>query len=392
MYKNLISNGDFSFGDIGFNAERKKLFKLDVDVNPADFNSLAASYGDHTTGNGNMLIINGSVNRSAIVWEQTVDIVPNANYDFSLWTSTWFKDKPAQFELLINNEIIDDFSAPPSTGVWKEFTTTWKAGNDVSEAKIAVRNLKFAFVGNDFALDDIAFERLELGLPSNRDDVLLGTKGNDTIDGLGGDDVIDGGKGNDVLLGRNGKDTLIGGRGNDNLNGGKDDDILRGDQGRDKLDGERGDDTLFGGSSRDELIGGLGNDSLDGGGGGDWLYGGQGRDELTGGGGRDLLDGGTEDDLLNGGGGNDKLTGGLGNDLLTGGGGKDLFIFSAGSGRDVITDFEAGRDRIGLSGGLTFGSLRFKGSNIIVRDSRETLAKLDGFNATTLSEADFITV
>ena len=70
MYKNLISNGDFSFGDIGFNAERKKLFKLDVDVNPADFNSLAASYGDHTTGMGKHDEINGSANCSAIVWSK----------------------------------------------------------------------------------------------------------------------------------------------------------------------------------------------------------------------------------------------------------------------------------------------------------------------------------
>ena len=44
-------------------------------------------------------------------------------------------------------------------------------------------------------------------------------------------------------------------------------------------------------------------------------------------------------DTLIGGQGDDTLIGGLGNDTLTGGAGCDLFLFEAGDGSDVITDF-----------------------------------------------------
>ena len=47
------------------------------------------------------------------------------------------------------------------------------------------------------------------------------------------------------------------------------------------------------------------------------------------------------DDTLVGEGGDDVLDGGSGDDTLTGGLGDDVFVFEDGSGRDVITDFDA---------------------------------------------------
>ena len=65
--------------------------------------------------------------------------------------------------------------------------------------------------------------------PTDKDDKLYLTDGNDTFDaGLGndeiwggnGDDIINGGEGDDTLYGNDGNDTLIGGKGNDKLKGG----------------------------------------------------------------------------------------------------------------------------------------------------------------------------
>jgi Ca2+-binding RTX toxin-like protein len=59
---------------------------------------------------------------------------------------------------------------------------------------------------------------------------------------------------------------------------------------------------------------------------------------------------------ISGGDGNDAISGGGGTDSLTGGNGADQFSFGAltdspvGAGRDIITDFVSGTDRIGLSG------------------------------------------
>ena len=49
-------------------------------------------------------------------------------------------------------------------------------------------------------------------------------------------------------------------------------------------------------------------------------------------------------DVIYGGRGNDIIDGGRGNDTLTGGRGDDTFIFRAGFGHDVITDFGCSRD------------------------------------------------
>ena len=175
---------------------------------------------------------------------------------------------------------------------------------------------------------------------TNKKDLLVGGSGNDTIKGLGAMDVLYGRGGNDKLYGGSGKDTLYGGSG---------DDFLFGDGNNDILHGGAGDDTLHGGKSADRLYGEDGDDTLNGGNGDDMLYGGAGSDRLEGGDGNDRLEGGEGDlDVLAGGdgddrlfgdGGNDRLEGGKGSDRLRGGEGADEFLFRAGDGVDVITDF-----------------------------------------------------
>ena len=84
------------------------------------------------------------------------------------------------------------------------------------------------------------------------------------------------------------------------------------------------------------------------------LKGGGGQDTLEGQGGKDRLAGGGGADVLDGGGKADRLEGGKGNDMLTGGKGRDSFVFDAGSGwqgRDIITDYELGKDEIVFDAG-----------------------------------------
>ncbi|MEO0031191.1 MAG: hypothetical protein RIS94_949 [Pseudomonadota bacterium] len=87
----------------------------------------------------------------------------------------------------------------------------------------------------------------------------------------------------------------------------------------------------------------------------DTLSGGKGVDVIYGLGGNDTLSGGPGNDTLYGGDGKDLLIGGTGKDILSGGAGADVFRFTdptespVGIGHDVITDFQAGLDRIDLS-------------------------------------------
>lgn len=63
------------------------------------------------------------------------------------------------------------------------------------------------------------------------DDVLEGGSGNDILCGLGGDDVLIGGSGDDVLVGGAGSDQLDGGSGNDTLYTDADDSVVDGGSG-----------------------------------------------------------------------------------------------------------------------------------------------------------------
>lgn len=80
---------------------------------------------------------------------------------------------------------------------------------------------------------------------STGDDVYLGTKFADIINGKGG---------NDLLKGGNGADKIVGGPGADRLYGGNHDDRLVGGAGADKLIGGKGSDILSGGSGSDTFI------------------------------------------------------------------------------------------------------------------------------------------
>lgn len=80
--------------------------------------------------------------------------------------------------------------------------------------------------------------------PTNKSDVILGTKGNDKIKARGGNDLVCGGKGKDRIDGGGGKDKLFG------------------EGGKDKLLGRGGNDKLDGGGGKDNCIGGPGKDKL----------------------------------------------------------------------------------------------------------------------------------
>ena len=210
-------------------------------------------------------------------------------------------------------------------------------------------------------------------------EVLLGSSGNDTIDGVNGDDTIDGGAGDDRMIGGvgdnvyyvdslrdtvveagwSGYDTILSfvngyqladnvedlylmegvrsgfGNGLDNrIFGNASDNIINGNDGNDSIYGGDGNDSIDGGNQNDTLYGENGDDTLTGGDGGDRLYGREGVDSLIGGEGDDTLDGGAGNDTLTGGAGANQLFGGDGDDSLIGGESYDTI--EGGAGADTI--------------------------------------------------------
>lgn len=227
----------------------------------------------------------------------------------------------------------------------------WAATSDTDGAFFTILAGDDQFFGSDF------------------DDLMAGFGGSDMITGGAGNDSLGGGEGHDNLFGGSGSDYVLGEAGNDHLygqsaNGGPDGsdtlvggdgaDYLQGNAGSDTLDGGNGSDRLNGGADADFVYGGAGNDSANGNLGSDTIDGGSGNDSLRGGQGDDSLIGGTGDDTLMGDLGNDTLVAGQGLDTITGGGGNDVFRFAPGDALvsvgalDVVTDFQAGVDKLAL--------------------------------------------
>ena len=197
--------------------------------------------------------------------------------------------------------------------------------------------------------------------------IVLG--GNDTVRSLLGDDSINSGAGNDLIFGNNGNDQIFGGNDNDTLWGQRDNDIIEGDDGNDRILGNNGNDSLNGGNGSDTLFGGADND---------------------------LLVGGDGNDLIFGQNGNDNLAGGNGLDTLWGGAGSDIFNILRGGNTDRIKDYADGEDKFALGTSLTFEDLTFvkNGNTTQIRFTQNGrnifMAAVENTNLADLDATDFL--
>ena len=159
----LIVNGDFESGNTGFassftNAALNSGAKTYVVVtDPKLSHPSAASYGDHTSGSGLMMAVNGSTSVGDMVWSQTVSVSTGTTYDFGVWHSSWFLPPAGSLQLRINDvDVGPQFATTSPVATWSQFTTTWDSQLSTS-AKIELYDMSTASTGNDYALDDITF-------------------------------------------------------------------------------------------------------------------------------------------------------------------------------------------------------------------------------------------
>jgi hypothetical protein len=181
-----------------------------------------------------------------------------------------------------------------------------------------------------------------LGTPG--DDTINGGSGADTIYGQDGNDTIVGGDSGDTIRGGNGADDISGQGGNDDLFGNVGNDVIRGGDGNDDIDGGAGADVVTGGDGADTILGGDGNDTLSGNLGNDTIYGQDGNDTIVGNENDDWLSGGLGNDRMEGASGNDTMFGGDGNDELHGGSGRNAL--DCGAGRDVASAGPPGETQV----------------------------------------------
>jgi gliding motility-associated-like protein len=166
--RNLIFNGDFSAGNIGFQTDYRY-------YNPGSSNGAQKAYGiinnantwssffsnctDHTSGTGNMMVVDGSNVNSGNdkLWCQTIAVNQNQNYTFEYWVQTVALPIPANIAVVINGETIGTQTAPANTCNWQLRSYVWNSGANTT-AQICIYDRTTAATGNDFAIDDLSFE------------------------------------------------------------------------------------------------------------------------------------------------------------------------------------------------------------------------------------------
>lgn len=166
---NLVTNGDFSVtgpltfpSSSGYNFTSSNTIEGEYFIGnaPASFNNGFEDCDDHTpTSDGNMMIVNGNSSFLTQVWCQTISITPNTNYSFNCWIASLTGASPANLLFSINGNTLGvGILADSTTCTWKKFCQLWNSGT-ATTAQICIVNNNLTAQGNDFALDDISFER-----------------------------------------------------------------------------------------------------------------------------------------------------------------------------------------------------------------------------------------
>lgn len=170
-----LVNGDFEAGNTGFGSDYgyvapsfNALYPegiYTVDSNPNNVHDQWSSFGDHTTGAGLMMIVNGAPDANTWVWRETgITVAQNTTYFFSTWVASSHPANPAHLDFAINGSVIGTLTASPTTGLWQQFYGTWNSGS-ATTADLALVNDNTIRFGNDFVLDDIAFGTSRPGVP-----------------------------------------------------------------------------------------------------------------------------------------------------------------------------------------------------------------------------------
>ncbi|NEP43394.1 MAG: PEP-CTERM sorting domain-containing protein [Okeania sp. SIO2H7] len=136
-----------------------------VGTNPRNHHQYFGSFGDRTTGDGSMMIVNGappSLGGGPLVWAQTIDVTPNTNYNLSAWVASTIERSPARLQFAIDSQAVGSILTASLTnhGLWENLTGSWNSGAKES-INLSIINHNLAWGGNDFALYDISMIPVE---------------------------------------------------------------------------------------------------------------------------------------------------------------------------------------------------------------------------------------
>jgi gliding motility-associated-like protein len=163
-----IPNGDFSstvtnfttdyipgpggaFGPLSIDAS----YMITNDPNIAHTNF--PTFGDHTTGTGNMLVLNGSTIANDDIWCQNIAVAPNTTYTVTVWAANCIASNMPSLQFKINGVNTGvAVTLGAASGIWTPVTAVFTTGPFATTVNICLTDLVLAPSGNDFAIDDFS--------------------------------------------------------------------------------------------------------------------------------------------------------------------------------------------------------------------------------------------
>ena len=167
----IVLNGDFEMGNVNFYSD----YTYVTGYGSMFFGSYSVTtdgqliWGqDHLYGfggTGQFMLIDGAETPNSVIWEQTVNVIPNTHYAFSAKVASTFRSNiEGQWALLqfcVNGETLGEvFHSPDVLNSWVQYYEIWYSGT-ATTATLTILNQNTDGEGNDFGLDNISFRELE---------------------------------------------------------------------------------------------------------------------------------------------------------------------------------------------------------------------------------------
>jgi len=161
MNPNLINNGDFSQGNVGFYSD---YFLFETEMAPDYYTVFNSAYqvndwledcdDKSDSGDNYMMIVDGALNSSWDAWCQDIIVEAGSEYTFSAWVTNLFWAVPGTLRFTANGASLGPVLETGATCNWQEFTADWYSGGG-GQLSICIASQIEDSWGNDFALDDI---------------------------------------------------------------------------------------------------------------------------------------------------------------------------------------------------------------------------------------------
>ena len=166
----MVVNGSFESGNIGFGSSYSFVaaparistegeYTVGTDPSTVSIYPDWVSFGDHTTGHGQMLLVNGAPDPGSVVWAETVTVQPGASYALTFWAATINRASASlsTLQAYVNGAPVGSvLTTSPTAGMWSEYTAVWPSGASTT-ASVTLVDTNVAASYNDFAVDDVAF-------------------------------------------------------------------------------------------------------------------------------------------------------------------------------------------------------------------------------------------